>query len=441
MTTALEFAAALAAGTATVAADETTLSWDSGAWGPSPNGGACWPDTALTLQMGEWSLDVPVWLVAGYGHHTGCGGGWAYSHSDGQCSGRPQVRLTGDDEDGYAVQICGGDNIGGAPTELAAGHDEDAAQEAADAIEAALDAAYDQISVLEPSADDIDVDDGPDAAETIYALLPTGPRYVEAVALSVCRYDHPFAREAELDEADRAKAPQAWTIRAEDSWLGRGRISASAPPEALADLGRYDSVADAREALSDRLADLEREYLADLDWLTPGQRRPTLYDYDDAAREALCRWAEREVEEYAVPVGMTVDRDDDGLYLADAQDQRYHPDLDGLLACVEADSWHPAVEAAVGTLSRRATTDALHARADEADRILAERGDHVWVSIADSIAAGNCPRGTADFAARIRGSLQADGALGAVSAATVLSLRDDGYTRRACRAAALRQEA
>lgn len=86
-------------------------------------------------------------------------------------------------------------------------------------------------------------------------------------------------------------------------------------------------------------------------------------------------------------------------------------------------------------LERRRKT----ARAAEIDRYLDENGDKVWVSINDSLGAGNCSPGTNQFLNRLTELLQPVGTLGAVRADVILSLRDDIYTRRACQVAVLRR--
>lgn len=72
------------------------------------------------------------------------------------------------------------------------------------------------------------------------------------------------------------------------------------------------------------------------------------------------------------------------------------------------------------------------------DRLLAQRGHAVWVSVSDSLSAGNCAHGTDAFVQQLRAHLGADGEIGAVTAAAILAMRDDAYTRRACHVAAAR---
>ena len=64
--------------------------------------------------------------------------------------------------------------------------------------------------------------------------------------------------------------------------------------------------------------------------------------------------------------------------------------------------------------------------------------ERVWVSIADSIAAGNCGAGTRLCADMLLRLLGATGEVGAVRADWLLGRRNDEYTRRACIAASAR---
>jgi len=61
----------------------------------------------------------------------------------------------------------------------------------------------------------------------------------------------------------------------------------------------------------------------------------------------------------------------------------------------------------------------------------------IWVSPADSIAAGNCVPATEQYLAQLQREF---GAIGALRADVLLARRDDQYTRRAVRAAQQRQE-
>lgn len=72
------------------------------------------------------------------------------------------------------------------------------------------------------------------------------------------------------------------------------------------------------------------------------------------------------------------------------------------------------------------------------DAMIAERGHEVYVALADSVASGNCEVGTLDFAKQISPVASVAPELACTSAAAILATRDDQYTRRACRVAALR---
>lgn len=65
--------------------------------------------------------------------------------------------------------------------------------------------------------------------------------------------------------------------------------------------------------------------------------------------------------------------------------------------------------------------------------------NHVWVSVEDSIYAGNCKPETQRFKALLIDRLGATGDIGAVCASTILKIRNDSYTRRACQHAVTRK--
>lgn len=88
--TAQELARALEEGRATVRPEADEIYWDNG--DGCANSGAAWPDTILTISLGDWRVDVPVWLVCAYER-----GRWTYDHSDGVFSGRPTVDVERDE--------------------------------------------------------------------------------------------------------------------------------------------------------------------------------------------------------------------------------------------------------------------------------------------------------------------------------------------------------
>jgi len=87
-------------------------------------------------------------------------------------------------------------------------------------------------------------------------------------------------------------------------------------------------------------------------------------------------------------------------------------------------------------LQRRFTERRLTERNAELDRALEERGWLIEVTTNDSVLAGNCPLGTQSFRERelIARGIEDD----SIPAAALLRIRDDSFTRRAARAAALR---
>lgn len=94
--------------------------------------------------------------------------------------------------------------------------------------------------------------------------------------------------------------------------------------------------------------------------------------------------------------------------------------------------------AAIAALQKRAIQRRQVARNAELDALIAQRGSTIYVGVADSINSGNCESGTRLAIPTIVAALHADGEVGAVTVAHLLSVRDDSYTRRAARVAALR---
>lgn len=87
---------------------------------------------------------------------------------------------------------------------------------------------------------------------------------------------------------------------------------------------------------------------------------------------------------------------------------------------------------------KRAALRRQEERNRKLDAILADNPQLVWVEFSDSITSGNCVSESARFREALSAKLGAEGELGAVRASLILSIRDDNYTRRACRSAALR---
>jgi hypothetical protein len=129
--------------------------------------------------------------------------------------------------------------------------------------------------------------------------------------------------------------------------------------------------------------------------------------------------------------------DDEGFYVA-VDDERYHPTSDEL-AEVYRSGWSAIADVVADALGRRAALALLREWQREMDAIISERDPFVGVD--DSVSAGNCRQGTSVFRERIERQLQTSGCIGAVRASVILSLRDDAYTRRACRQAASRLKA
>ena len=139
---------------------------------------------------------------------------------------------------------------------------------------------------------------------------------------------------------------------------------------------------------------------------------------------------------------MEHDRDEDGkLYLRekdadeDDEDARYHLTPDET-ARVCQHGWLAILNEVVHAFGRRAALNACRSWQEEMDAIITERDP--WVLITDSIAGGNCPAGSRSFAATFAAKVGAEGEIGAAKASAILAIKDDTFTRRACRMAAAR---
>lgn len=118
------------------------------------------------------------------------------------------------------------------------------------------------------------------------------------------------------------------------------------------------------------------------------------------------------------------DRTAKSLMLVDALSEQYH-----------------LKEMRRGTDAARQVREALTAfRKRRAERISTLQPEMVWVSVEDSLEAGNCRSETEKYAARLHAELGADGQLGAVRGDIILALRNDNYTRRAVGYAATRTQ-
>jgi hypothetical protein len=78
------------------------------------------------------------------------------------------------------------------------------------------------------------------------------------------------------------------------------------------------------------------------------------------------------------------------------------------------------------------------AKQEELDSVITSAGDRIWVTIADSISAGNCQPGTSSFCDGLMKLIGANGEVGAATASAILATCDNEFTRRACRVAAIR---
>lgn len=91
-------------------------------------------------------------------------------------------------------------------------------------------------------------------------------------------------------------------------------------------------------------------------------------------------------------------------------------------------------------LAERVANHRQTVRNAELDRLLSSCGENIWVRFQDSLDAGNCQAGTSAFLTSLKEKVNATGEIGAVRASVILAIRDDTYTRAACRTAALRYQ-
>jgi hypothetical protein len=176
---AMELAAALRDGSATVTAEETALALDPGGM----HNGPAWARTNLLIRLGDWSLELPVWCVACWGDDSSSAEAgatrqsvWSWSDSDGQFRGRPRVEAMsidyrstvflnkpkilklfsgGEHKADWVIAISGGQNVSEATLLEGRYASDELAEADAQVIRQALDNAYDSISVPEPSDEDL----------------------------------------------------------------------------------------------------------------------------------------------------------------------------------------------------------------------------------------------------------------------------------------------
>jgi len=258
-------------------------------------------------------------------------------------------------------------------------------------------------TVPEPDIDDIDTAGKPSERDLIHILVSNA--IVEA---SIDTHRHPASdyREPRRDDRDAEdEFPVAYTV--------------SRMPAIDAEV--YTSLDKARDALAKLTDDGE------------------LYDDDDAARTAL---AEACAKQLTAPEGMEIaqeDGDPDGPLALTCPDsaESYHLGDAEMTACLRAGSFAPVMDAVAEAMGRRAVLAAMRERNESVDEWLVSHP--VFVGIPDSLTAGNCPQGTRAFADIVAEQLHVDSpAIGGIRSDVMLSHRDDVYTRRAARMAALR---
>jgi hypothetical protein len=112
----------------------------------------------------------------------------------------------------------------------------------------------------------------------------------------------------------------------------------------------------------------------------------------------------------------------------------YHPTAREAIAALNH-GWGAIIDEIVNSLGRRAALDACRQWADQADAIIADRGDQIMVDFHTSIAVGNCEQESRRL---LDAMVSSFGDVTSIDARFLLSLRDDAYSRRACRFAAMR---
>lgn len=116
----------------------------------------------------------------------------------------------------------------------------------------------------------------------------------------------------------------------------------------------------------------------------------------------------------------------------------------GELCCVVPDGfggwYHIANYEKPDEIRRAIRRRLVNSRASRLDELIQQHAERIWVGLNDSISGGNCSSGTQAFAQQFVREIAADGELGAATAAAILRVRNDDFTRRACRVAALRYE-
>jgi len=144
--------------------------------------------------------------------------------------------------------------------------------------------------------------------------------------------------------------------------------------------------------------------------------------------------------EFGEPEGLTVraygrsdDRHAGYIHPHDDHDNNYHVTAEQALSC-RREGWGALLPDLVQSLGRRACLDACKEWRDEADARLQRDGHAIMVTWELSIDAGNCEQESNQLRDAIVDSF---GDVTAVDARFLLSLRDDQYSRRACRLAAM----
>lgn len=259
--------------------------------------------------------------------------------------------------------------------------------------------------VAEPSQDDIATDGKPYDEESVYFIADGEVREAK-----IQIYRHP-GTDYDAQEDTEDSFPVAVIVDGIESLAGE----------------TFDSIAQSRKKI-------EREI--------DGEIYESESDADSSLQHQL---AERLTDEVSDPAGMTVilhdeDEHSDGWLSIRPDDddewdgETYHLDTDEIRQCLHAGSYAPIMDAVQEAFGTRAALAALRERNEQLDEWL---GEHpVFVGVDDSLRSGNCRGATEEL--RRTFSSEAGAEIGAVRSDFLLSRRDDMYTRRAVRMAAVR---
>lgn len=368
-----------------------------------------WRDDWRSPEGGSWpcyTLDISV-----DGREIGAVTGWHYVGPwSGQCDGRPSSWTERDDDgaccglprvwrDGDGPYIDHGDNVGQPLLLPRAGedgralvYDEDRRGEHNRALEEAADGADHGDA---PTLDDLDAGDG-DHWSDVWII-----RGYRVEPIRIFRID-------EFPNGDDNNGQQTYLVT--------GYVAVDDDGEPLGEIRENDADA-----------------IADIDGVGDDGK---VYRQHGAAEKALVQMVRDRIGDIDTPDGLDVEWDGDAIAVTpEGANEPYHLDADEIAAvCTSPAGWLAVWDSIMGAYRQRETLAARRGWNESMDAVIAEKDP--FVGIADSIAGGNCRAMSEEFARLI--CEREGGEVGAVRASRILAIRDDVYTRRACRMAAAR---